>query len=237
MDFGEIFRVIRRRWRVAVPVLVLTVIAVAALYVGWPTKYQSTAEISLVGSLDMASQPGNGNNPYVVVGALNPVASILASDLSSEQAAQQLQALGMTNGFTAAVPPFAAGPFVSLTVTAHSSTSARDSMPIIINYAEQNLLQLQQTGAAKTPTAGLIRAVVIAPASDPKPVLKTKIELLVGVAIAGLVLLFLLSFGAEARALRRAKSGEMPADPATIEMAHRGGEPERAPDKEEARTQ
>ena len=174
----------------------------------------------------MAAQPLNGNNPYVVVGGLDPLANILASDLSSDQAAQQLQALGMTNGFTATVPAFAAGPFVSLTVTGHNSSSVRDSMPIVISFAQQRLQQLQETGSVRTPSAGLIQAVVISPASSPQPVLKTKIELVAGVAIAGLVLLLLLSFGAEGRALRRAKSREMPGDPRAIEMVHRGGEPD-----------
>ncbi len=237
MDFGEVFRVLRRRWRIAVPVLVLTVIAVIVVYVAWPTKYQSTAQLSLIGSSDMAAQPPNGNNPYVVVGGLEPLANILASDLSSDQAGQRLQALGMTNGFTASVPTFAAGPFVSLTVTGHNSGSVRDSMPVVINFAKKRLQQLQETGSVQTPSAGLVGAIVIAPANSPQPVLKTKIELMAGVAIAGLVLLLLLSFAAEGRALRQAKRPEMLIDAGTIDMLQRGGEPERAPAEEEARTQ
>ena len=237
MDFGEVYRVIRRRWKIAVSVLVLTVIAVVVVYAGWPSKYQSTAELSLIGSSAMAAQPPNGNNPYVVVGGLEPLANILASDLSSGQAGQQLQALGMTNGFTASVPAFAAGPFVSLTVTGHNSGSVRDSMPVVINFAEKRLQQLQQTGSVRTPSAGLIGAVVIAPASSPQPVLKTKIELVAGVAIAGLVLLLLLSFAAEGRALHQVQRREMLSDSRAIEMPHLGDEPERAPAEEEARTQ
>ena len=52
--------------------------------------------------------------------------------------------------------------------------------------------------------------------------LRTKIELVAGVAIAGLVLLLLLSFGAEGRALRRAESREMPGDPRAIELLQPG---------------
>ena len=237
MDFSEIFRVIRRRWRIALSTLVLTVIALTVVYVAWPTKYQSTAELTLIGSSEMASQPGNGNNPYVVVAGLDPVASILASDLSSDQSAQELSALGMTNGFTATVPAFAAGPFVSLTVTGTNSNAVLNSMPIVIKFARQRLLQLQRTGSVMTPAAALIQAVVIAPASSPSPVLKSKIELLAGVAIAGLVLLLLLCFGAEGKALRLAKSREMSDDSRAIEMLHEGSEPVSAPYEEEVRTQ
>lgn len=237
MDFGEIFRVIRRRWRVSVTGLVLTVIAVAVAYVGWPVKYQSTAELSLIGSSAMAAQPPNGNNPYVVVDALDPLANVLASELASDQADGQLRALGMTNGFAATVPAFAAGPFVSLTVTGRNSGSVLNSMPVVISFAEKRLQQLQETGSVRTPNAGLIRAVVIAPASSPQPVLKTKIELMAGVAIAGLVLVLLLSFGAEGRALRQGKSRETLVTPEAIEVLYRDGEPERALDEEEARPQ
>ena len=234
MDFAEVFRVIGRRWRIAVPVLVLTVIAVAVAYAGWPAKYQSTTQLSLIANRIMADQPVNGNNPYAAVGDLGPLAAILAGDLSSDQAAQQLRELGMTSGFTAAVPPFAAGPFVSLTVTGQSSSAVQHSMPIVISFAMQRLQQLQQSGSVRTAPEALIQAIVISPPSSPQAVLKTKIELVAGVAIAGLVLLLLLCFGAEGRALRRgAESPEMPGDPRVIEILHPSGESEAVLDGQE----
>jgi hypothetical protein len=235
MDFAEAFRVIWRRWRVAVPVLLLTVIAVALVYVAWPTTYQSTAQLSLIANRYMADQPANGNNPYVAVSALGPLAGILVGELSSDQAAQQLTKLGMTNGFTAAVPAFAAGPFVTLTVTGPNSRAVRDSMPIVISFAQQRLQQLQKSGNVGTPTDALIHAIVISPASSPQPVLKRKIELVVGVAILGLFLLLLLSFGAEGRALRRADSPERPGELRAIELVHPGGEPKMVLDGQEER--
>src|SRR3984893_12372537 len=235
MDFAEAFRVICRRWRIAVPVLVLTVIATAVVYVGWPTKYQSTAQISLIANGVMPDQPVNGNNPYVAVSNLSPLAAILVGNLSSDQAAQQLKALGMTNGFTSAVPAFAAGPFVTLTVTGPSASSVRDSMPIVISFAQQRLRQLQKSDSV--PTAALIQSVVISPASSPQPVSKRKTELVAGVAIAGLVLLLLLSFGAEGRVLRQAESPEMPGDRRAIELVHPGGEPTMVLDGQEEQNQ
>jgi hypothetical protein len=235
MDFAEAFRVIRRRWRVALPVLALTVIAVAVAYVGRPTKYQSMAQISLIANGVMADQPVNGNNPYVAVSNLGPLAAILAGDLSSDQAAQQLGELGMTNGFTAAVPAFAAGPFVSLTVTGHSSSGVQDSMPIVISFAQQRLRQLQE--ADSVPTAALIQAIVISPPSRPRAVLKPKIELVVGLAIAGLVLLVLLSFAAEGRALRQAESPQVPGNRRAIELVHGSDEPTMVLDGQKERNQ
>jgi capsular polysaccharide biosynthesis protein len=233
MDFAEAFRVITRRWRLAVPVLVLTVIVVALVYVGWPTKYQSTAQLSLIANHYMADQPANGNNPYVAISTLGPLAGILVGELSSDQAAQQLRKLGMTNGFTAAVPPFTAGPFVTLTVTGPNSLAVRDSMPIVVSFAQQRLQQLQKTGNVGTPEAALIQAIVISPPSSPQPVSKPKIELMAGVAIAGLLLLLLLSFEAEGRALRRAEDLEMSADQRVIDRAHPSDEPTIVLDRQE----
>lgn len=230
MDFAEAFRIIRRRWRVSVPVLVLTLIATVVTYLFWPTTYQSTAQISLIPSRIIADQPVNGNNPYVAVSTLNPLAAILAGELSSDQAVQQLNRLGMTNGFTAAVPPFAAGPFISLTVTGPNSNAVQDSMPIVIRFAQQRLRQLQESAPARTPGPAQIQAVVISPASSPQRVLKRKTELVAAVVIAGLVLLLVLSFQAEGRALRRAERAQMRDDQRGIEVAHPNGERDGASD-------
>ena len=44
------------------------------------------------------------------------MASILAGNVSSDQAVQQLHAQGVTYAYTAEVPKFAAGPFLQITV-------------------------------------------------------------------------------------------------------------------------
>jgi len=210
VDFAEIFRVLRRRWRVSVPALLITVLATVGMYRAWPTTYQSSAEITLLGPRSLAAQPGNGNNPFIVVGDLDPMASILASYLSTQPALEQLQALNVTGTFTAAVPAFAAGPFVTLTLAAKDPAAIRRSMPVVIRFAEQRLRTLQENSSIKTPANGVVGSTVIAAPSAPAPVTKKKIELVTAVAILGLVALIILSFGAEARAIRRGR-GTVPA--------------------------
>jgi uncharacterized protein involved in exopolysaccharide biosynthesis len=205
MDFGEMFRVLGRRWRISVPGLLLTVMATVGAYVAWPTTYESTAEITLIASQTLATGPGGGNNPYVAVAGLVPMANILASNLSSDQAQQQLNALGVPSTYTAVVPPAAAGPFLTLTVDSKSRLATSQAMPVIITFAEQHLRQLQNNGATRTPDKSLVRAVVIATPSTPTKVLKKKLEVVAGVGILGFVSVLLLSFYAEARAKRRAE--------------------------------
>ena len=203
MDFGEIFRILLRHWRISAPVLVLTIAATLGVWHTWPTTYQSNATITLLGSKDLATAQGNGNNRYLVVGDLDPLANILAANLSTQQAASQLQALGVSGTFTAVVPAFAAGPFITLTLEGKDRAAIVQSMPVTISFAEQQLRALQVNGSIKTPTSGIVGATVIAQPSVPAPVLKKKIEVTAGVAVLGMVLVFLLSFGAEAWAVRR----------------------------------
>jgi hypothetical protein len=204
MDFGELLRVLGRRWRVSVPGLLLALAAAAAVAVVWPPTYQSDAEITLVGSKILANEAGNGNNPYVAVGNLMPLANILASNLSSDQAIQRLKNLGVTDQFTAQVPATAGGPFVEITVTGKNAAVVRSSIGTIINFSNQQLIDLQETSTGHTPQKGLIEATVIAPASKPVPAAKKKIELVAGVGILCLLVVFLLSISAESRARRRA---------------------------------
>ena len=218
MDFAEIFRVLRRRWRVSLPALLITVLATVGMYRVWPTTYQSSAEITLLGPRSLAAQSGNGNNPFVVVGNLDPMASILASNLSTQQALGQLQALNVTGTFTAAVPAFAAGPFVTLTLAAKERAAIRQSMPVVIGFAEQQLRTLQENNSIRTPAYGLVGATVIAAPSVPSPVLKKKIEMVTAVAILGIVALLILSFGAEARAIRRGKGPVRAGVPGEVRM-------------------
>jgi hypothetical protein len=203
MDFGEIFRVLRRWWPISVTVLLLAVVATVATYAKWPATYESDAEITLITPQAEAAQPGSVNNPFLGVDNLSPMAAILASSLSSSQSGQQLQALGVTDSFSAAVPAFAAGPFVALSLTGRNPQVIRKSMPIVISFAESSLKNLQETGLQSVSTDTLIRSVVIATPSAPTPNKKQKREVAAGVAIIGLLAVFLLSFGAEAIAQRR----------------------------------
>ena len=82
MDFGEMLRILRRRWIIAVVGGLLTVAATLGAYKAWPNKYQLTDEITLIGSKSMANAAGNGGNPYLAVADLDPVASILAGNVS-----------------------------------------------------------------------------------------------------------------------------------------------------------
>lgn len=187
MDFGEMLRVLRRRWLVATVGVLLTLVATLVAYKAWPNKYQSTAQITLVGSKSMANATGNGGNPYLSVADLDPVASILAGNVSSDQAVKQLRALGVTDAYTVVVPQFAAGPFLQITVTGKSAAEVTQQLPIVMRYTEQRMTQLQQETAIPTPPNAIITTQMIVPPSTPTKVKKTKYEVVAGVFVIFLV--------------------------------------------------
>ena len=183
MDFGEMLRVLRRRWIIAVVGGLLTVVATLGAYKAWPNKYQSTDTITLIGSKSMANAAGNGGNPYLAVADLDPVASILAGNVSSDQAVKQLRALGVTYPYTAVVPQFAAGPFIQITVTGKVPALVSQQLPIVTRYTEQRLTELQQETAIPTPPKAVLTTQEIVPPSTPTKVLKTKLEVVAGVFV------------------------------------------------------
>lgn len=214
MDFGEMLRVLRRRWIVATVGILLTLVATLGAYKGWPNKYQSSAQITLIGSKSMANAVGNGGNPYTAVGNLDPVASILAGNVSSDQAVKQLHALGVTYTYTAEVPQFAAGPFIQITVIGKVPAQVSQQLPIVMRYTEERMTQLQQETAIPTPKNAFITTQVIVPASTPSKVLKTKLEVVAGTFVIFLVGT-LLAIAIVDNVRRRRAGGRRHAEPDT----------------------
>jgi hypothetical protein len=193
MSFGEMWHVLLRRWFIAVPALLLTVVATAGAYTVWPTKYQSELQLTLLSSKSVATQQGDGGNPYMAFSSeLDAVVDLLARNLSSNQAVNQLQAMGVAYPYTAGIATNAQGPFLAIDVTGKSPAKILSSMPIITRFAQSRLASMQNSSAA--PKNSLIQLIPIAPPSTPAPVLKTKIEAVAGVAVIGLVCSFLLCF-------------------------------------------
>jgi capsular polysaccharide biosynthesis protein len=204
MDFGEMFRLLLRRWFVAVPLLLLTLIGTVGTYKVWPTKYQGQVQLTLLSSRNVASAQGNAGNPYLdFTPAMDAVVDLIARNLSSDQSASQLQALGVTYPYSAGIAANAQGPFLAITVTGRKPAVIMQQLPIIVAFAQQRLAQIQRASSA--PKTSLIQLVEIAPPNSPTKVLKTKIELVAAVFVIGVICSFLLTFVANNLLGRRGK--------------------------------
>jgi len=199
MDLAEVIRVIRTRWYVMAPLLLLTIALTVGVDRSIPTKYQSTSEISLLASQSAIAGtdklPGTGN-PFLNYGSsLNDTADFLVRRLGSNDSASDLAKLGVTESYAVALAAAAQGPFITLTVTGSNPEHILTSMNTLTDYTVQQLAKVQEQAGVKP--VDMIRSIVIVSPSAPAAQTKTKTQDVLGTAIGGLVIAFLATFVVE----------------------------------------
>ncbi len=244
MDLTEAARVMRGRWYVLVPLLLLTLVATLGVDKAEKTKYQATSTFSLLASQQTvqgtATVPGTDNAFLSFDASLNDMADFLTRRVDAPDSAQQLLQLGVTESYSADLAANAEGPFITLTVTGSNPAHVISSINTLMKFSQQELAQIQ-TQASVAPTA-MIGSMVIVPPGPPTPQLKSKMQAMIGVAVVGLVLAFLATFASDsvvAARARRRRGGttatprrtrpgrsKPPAQPATRYPRTPGGEPD-----------
>ncbi|HEU5429204.1 MAG TPA: hypothetical protein VFU74_20155 [Actinocrinis sp.] len=199
MDLAEVIRVIRTRWYVMVPLLLLTIALTVGVDQSIPAKYQSTSEISLLASQSATAGtdkvPGTGNAFLNFGSSLNDTADFLVRRLSSNDSGNDLAKLGVTETYAVALAAAAQGPFITLSVTGSNPEHILTSMNTLTDYTVQQLEKVQAQAQVKP--VDMIRSIVIVPPSTPTAQTKTKTQDVLGVAIGGLVITFLATFVVE----------------------------------------
>jgi hypothetical protein len=234
MDLVEVIRIIRARWYVMVPLLIVAIALTVGVDRSIPTKYQSTSSVSLLASQSAtagtATLPGT-RNPFLSYGSsLNDTADFLVRRLNSNDAANDLHGRGVTETYTVALAAAAQGPFITLTVTGTNPEHALTSMNTLIQYTAQQLEAVQ--AQASVQPQDMIRSMIITPPGPPTKQTKTKTQDVLLTAIGGLVFAFLATFMVESvlasRRRRRRKvpfgGGAKEYDEADAEVAERAGD-------------
>jgi hypothetical protein len=203
MNFGEMVRVIRRRWYLLLPLLLAAAAASAEVDHAIPRQYRTTGMVSLLASQQSikgtSTVPGTGNPFLSFDSSLNDTADFLVRRLGSTDAAQQLAGEGVT-GYTVILAA-SQGPFIQLTVDGSTSAAATGSMRTLIAYTTAQLRALQQQQGV--PAQAMITATVIVPGSAPTAQNKRRVQDSLGAGAAGLALAILLTFGADSLVERR----------------------------------
>ena len=196
MNFHEAVAVLRRRWYVALVLLVVAIAATAGMDKAIPGKYQVTSTFSLLASHQAiegtSSVPGT-KNPFLSYDtSLNATADFLVRRLDSPDDGLKLQGDGVTEAYSAALAAAAVGPFITLTVTGTDPQHVTASMKTLLAFSQQELVDVQtQSGVA--PSA-MIGSIVVVEPGPPTPSHKTKTQAVLGTAIGGMVLVFLGTF-------------------------------------------
>ncbi|MHC3468715.1 YveK family protein [Streptomyces sp. 7R007] len=220
MDLAEIFRVMRRRWYVLLPGLVLTAALVVGVALVVPVTYQSQSTVVLLNS-QKATLAYDGNPFLSTQTSLTGMADSLARNLNSDVSVRELKSRGATGTFEAKLADNAQGPLMWLTVTGTERSAVLASDKILTAYAKERLEQFQKQQSV-APKA-MIRMTTIVPPQNPVAQTKTRIEYMVMAGGLGLVLSLVGVFYAEAR--RRPRAPEQPAESAEP-VTGSGPEPE-----------
>jgi hypothetical protein len=199
----------------------ISVIAIAGTYVLVPTKYQSQAQLTMLNSEAVTNQLGDLGNPYLSFSqTLSADVDLLTRLLVSDASARQLAAEGVTDSYTAAFANNALGPFMLLTVTGKTKAHVSSSIDTLVAFAQQSWYSLQR--ASNAPQKTIIRLDVITQPSNPTPVKKTKLELVVGVAVGAIIIsLILVTVVDNRRGKRRYQEAAVTAHTGTDGGTHR----------------
>ncbi|MEZ0090350.1 Wzz/FepE/Etk N-terminal domain-containing protein [Streptacidiphilus sp. EB129] len=204
MDLAEIFRVMRRRWYVLLPGLLVTVALTVGVFLVVPPKYQSQSTVELLNS-QKATIAFDGNPFLSTQVALTGMADSLARNLNSDAAIADLKSQGLTGTYVAKIADNAQGPMLWLTVTGTDKAGVLSSDQILTDYAKTRLEQFQAQQSV-APNA-MIRMTTIVPPQEPAAQTKTRIEYLALAGVMGIVLSLVAVFYVEAR-LRGPRSGD-----------------------------
>ncbi|MFE9257685.1 Wzz/FepE/Etk N-terminal domain-containing protein [Streptomyces sp. NPDC006879] len=202
MDLAEIWRVMRRRWYVLLPGLLLTAALTVAVQLLVPVEYQSQSTVTLLNSRK-ATEAFDGNPFLSTQASLTGMADGLARNLNSDDAKADLKALGVTGLHEAMIADNAQGPFMWLTVSGTDPDSVLKSDKLFIGYAEKRLTQFQKQQSVE-PQA-MIRMATIVPPQKPVAQTKTRLQYLIMAGLAGFVLSLVATFFVEARRRPRGK--------------------------------
>lgn len=213
MDLAEVIRIIRARWYVTVPLLIVAIALTVGVDRSIPTKYQSTSSLSLLASESATAGtqtlPGT-RNPFLSYGSsLNDTADFLVRRMNSNDTANDLHSRGVTETYAVALAAAAQGPFITLTVTGSNPEHVLTSMNTLIQYTAQQLEAVQ--AQASVQPQDMIRSMEITSPGPPTKQTKTKTQDVLLCAIGGLVIAFLATFIVESvLASRRRRRRRVP---------------------------
>lgn len=229
MDFWGTVRVLRRRWYIALPAVLLTGILALFVYISVPTRYESSGVLVLTSPAAGGRYTANTKpedvvrvNPLLQFdGSLTTTAQILTQVLGDPMTAEELAGKGSTSVYTANTGPVG-GPLLFITTESDSAESAEGLVGKVLEKTVAELASQQK--ALNAPEQTFITAQILVKPTTASAKIGGKVRY-VGAATVVLLLLTLAStFAADSimlKAKRRkdkeAKDGKDPKDAAPSE--------------------
>jgi hypothetical protein len=220
MDFWGTVRVLRRRWYIAVPAVLLTGVLALYVYITVPTRYESSGVLVLTSPAAGGKYSGNTKPEDVVKvnpllqfdGSLTTTAQILTQVLGDPKTAEELAGKGSTATYTANTGPVG-GPLLFVSTEADSAESAEGLVGKVLEKTVNELAAQQK--ALNAPEQTFITAQILVKPTTASAKIGGKVRY-VGAATVVLLLLTLAStFAADSMLLKikRRKDRESGAAP------------------------
>ena len=209
MDFWGTVRVLRRRWYIALPAVLLTGILALSVYISVPTRYESSGVLVLTspaagGRYSEKTKPEDvvRVNPLLQFdGSLTTTAQILTQILGDPKTAEELAGKGSTSVYTANTGPVG-GPLLFITTESDSAESAEGLVGKVLEKTVAELAAQQK--ALSAPEQTFITAQVLVKPTTASAKIGGKVRY-VGAATVVLLLLTLASTFAADSILLKAK--------------------------------
>jgi hypothetical protein len=215
MDLLSLVRLLVRRWRVAVPAALLTVVGVVAVVHASAPQYRSTGSIVLlsppeppkVDSASESSPTAADQNPYARFGDLAIMTDILARIGGDESTRAELARQGVSN-YEVSANRLTRGPVIEATGEEENPEAAIRSAETVLTEIQAILADLQQ--AEGIDPNYFITSVSVQPPSTASAVYGSTVRAAIGaLAVGGLCTLGLGALAevvAQRRAARRTAS-------------------------------
>lgn len=217
MDFWGTVRVLRRRWYIALPAVLLTGVLALYVYITVPTRYESSGVLVLTspaagGRYSEKTKPEDvvKVNPLLQFdGSLTTTAQILTQILGDPKTAEELAGKGSTATYTANTGPVG-GPLLFISTEADSAEAAEGLVGKVLDKTVAELASQQK--ALNAPEQTFITAQILVKPTTASAKIGGKVRY-VGAATVVLLLLTIAStFAADSILLKvkRRKEGGAP---------------------------
>ncbi|GAB2849465.1 YveK family protein [Lentzea nigeriaca] len=219
MDFWGTVRVLRRRWYIALPAVLLTGVLALYVYITVPTRYESSGVLVLTspaagGRYSEKTKPEDvvKVNPLLQFdGSLTTTAQILTQVLGDPKTAAELAGKGSTATYTANTGPVG-GPLLFISTEADSAEAAEGLVGKVLDKTVAELASQQK--ALNAPEQTFITAQILVKPTTASAKIGGKVRY-VGAATVVLLLLTIAStFAADSILLKakRRKEGAAPSE-------------------------
>ncbi|MBG0827447.1 hypothetical protein HS041_06675 [Planomonospora sp. ID67723] len=214
MDLLGVIRAVRRRWILALALLLVTVASVTTTMFLLPWTYEARANVVFLSSQQLSKEAGG--NPYLYFdSSLKVTAEIVSRSLMSERQGTLMKEAGLTAIYKVALAPDSVGPLLDVVTEASDPRAAQATLTALLAAVPKQVDALQ----SNLPSSTRVRTNSIMVTTEPELKPTQKIRIVAVVAAFGLVLCLAVPAALEASAerrrtaARRAKAAAAPPDP------------------------